>query len=217
MKPQAATVFVVDDDPAICKALTRLVRAAGFDARSFPSSRAFLDQHDPATPGCPSTPGCIVLDVAMPGLNGLELQQALAARGCERPIIFLTGQGDIPMSVQAMKAGAVDFLTKPVHAEQLLAAIRTAVEKDHLACQARAQRESIDQRLATLTQREREVFEHVVAGQLNKRIAADLGTAEKTVKVHRSRVMAKMGVDSLADLVRIAERAGIMPQDDLPR
>jgi FixJ family two-component response regulator len=204
MSAQPATVFVVDDDPAICKALTRLLRAAGLEVLAFPSPEAFLDQHDPAAPGC------LVLDVAMPGLNGLELQAALAASGCERSIIFLTGHGDIPMSVQAMKAGAVDFLTKPIHDEQLLAAIRAAIERDHLARRDCKERKFIEERLATLTPREREVLDHVVAGQLNKQIAADLGTVEKTIKVHRGRVMAKMGVKSLADLVRVTEKAGIL-------
>jgi FixJ family two-component response regulator len=208
MSHQATTLFVVDDEDAIRRALTRLLRAVGFDVRCFSSAQAFLEQHDP------DAPGCVLLDVAMPDLNGLELQQTLAAQGCERQIIFLTGHGSIPLSVQAMKAGAVDFLTKPIDDHQLLAAIRTAMEKDAAGRRARAERDSIVQRLATLTHREREVFEHVVAGQLNKRIAADLGTVEKTIKVHRGRVMAKMGVDSLADLVRVAERAGIVPKDN---
>jgi FixJ family two-component response regulator len=205
MTSEPAVVFVVDDDPAIRKALARLLRAAGFEARSFPSPQAFRDEHDPATPGC------VVLDVALPGLNGLELQEELAASGCPRSIIFITGRGDIPMSVRAMKAGAIDFLTKPIDDEQLLAAIRTALARDRLARRTRAEAESIQERLATLTEREREVLEHVVAGQLNKQIAGDLGTVEKTIKVHRGRVMAKMGVGSLAELVRLAERAGIIP------
>jgi FixJ family two-component response regulator len=206
MSAEPATVFVVDDEEAIRKALARLLRAAGLEVRAFPSPQAFLEEHDP------DTPGCVVLDVAMPGLNGLELQAALAASGCQRSIIFLTGKGDIPMSVQAMKAGAVDFLTKPVHDEQLLAAIRTAIERDRLSRREGAERKSIEERLATLTPREREVLQHVVAGQLNKQIAVDLGTVEKTVKVHRGRVMAKMGVTSLAELVRVAERARILDQ-----
>jgi FixJ family two-component response regulator len=205
MTAEAAVVFIVDDDPAICRALTRLLRAAGFAARSFLSPQEFLETHDPATPGC------VILDVALPGLNGLELQEALATSGCARSIIFITGQGDIPMSVRAMKAGAVDFLTKPVDDKLLLAAIRTAIDRDRLARRARADSEFVAQRLATLTHREREVLEHVVAGQLNKEIARDLGTVEKTIKVHRARVMAKMGVQTLADLVRVAERIGIAP------
>jgi FixJ family two-component response regulator len=154
-----------------------------------------------------------LLDVAMPGISGLELQEALVASGNDRAIVFLTGHGDIPKSVQAMKAGAVDFLTKPIDDEKLLAAVRVAVEKDTRARELRAQRESVEQRIATLTHREREVLEHVVSGQLNKQIATDLGTVEKTIKVHRARVMAKMGVTSLAELVRLAEQAGITPAE----
>ena len=205
MTTEPDIVFVVDDDPTIRKALTRLLRAGGFEARTFASPQAFLEQHDPAAPGC------VVLDVLMPGLGGLELQQALAASGCVRSIIFITGRGDIPTSVRAMKAGAVDFLTKPIDAEQLLPAVRTALARDRQARRAHDELAAIARRLATLTEREREVLEHVVAGQLNKQIAGDLGTVEQTIKVHRGRVMAKMGVHSLAELVRVAERAGIAP------
>ena len=144
----------------------------------------------------------------MPGLNGLELQQALIAGGHELAIVFLTGHGDIPMSVQAMKRGAVDFLTKPVNDDDLLKAVRVAIEKDRLQRQARAEVADIQQRLATLTPREREVLQHVITGQLNKQIAADLGTVEKTIKVHRARVMEKMKVRSVAELVHLAERVG---------
>ena len=196
-------VFVVDDDPAVLKSLSRLLRSARLDVATFSSPREFLERHDP------SAPGCCVLDVAMPGLNGLELQEALTAKGSELPIIFLTGHGDIPMSVQAMKRGALDFLTKPVHDEDLLKAVYVAIEKDRLQRQTRAEVTEIQQRLATLTPREREVMEHVISGQLNKQTAADLGTVEKTIKVHRARVMEKMKVQSLAELVRLAERAGI--------
>jgi FixJ family two-component response regulator len=201
----APTVFVIDDDPSVLRALTRLLTAAGFPARAFASPAAFLEQHDPATPGC------LVLDLALPGLDGLQLQQALTASGCARPIVFITGRGDIPTSVRAMKAGAVDFLTKPVDDEDLLAAVRNAVEMDRLARAAQAELDAFKQRLATLTPREREVLAHVVAGRLNKQIAADLGTVEKTIKVHRARVMEKMAAPSLAGLVRIAERLGIAP------
>ena len=198
-----ATVFVVDDDPAVLKSLSRLLRSARLDVATFSSPREFLERHDP------SAPGCLVLDVAMPGLNGLELQEALTAKGSELPIIFLTGHGDIPMSVQAMKRGAVDFLTKPVNDEDLLKTVHVAIEKDRLQRQQRAEVAEIQQRLATLTPREREVLGHVIAGQLNKQTAADLGTVEKTIKVHRARVMEKMKVQSVAELVRLAERAGI--------
>ncbi len=203
MNDETPTVFLVDDDPSILRALTRLLRAGGHEVSAFRSPRDFLAQHDPAVPGC------VVLDLAMPGLNGLELQTALAASGCQRPLIFVSGHGDVPSSVRAMKAGAIDFLTKPVSEEILLAAIERAIGRDRLMRQSRAELQAIGERLNRLTPREREVLQHVVAGQLNKQIAADLGTVEKTVKVHRSRVMEKMGVRSLADLVRMAERIGI--------
>jgi FixJ family two-component response regulator len=150
-----------------------------------------------------------VLDVAMPGLNGLELQQGLIASGHERPIVFLTGHGDIPMSVQAMKRGAVDFLTKPVNDDDLLQAVRAAIEKDRRQRQTVAEVEEIQQCLTTLTPRERQVLEHVITGHLNKQIAADLGTVEKTIKVHRGRMMEKMKVHSVAELVHLTERVGI--------
>jgi FixJ family two-component response regulator len=199
------TVFMVDDDPAVLKALTRLLHAAGLAAQSFDSPEVFLMQHDPATPGC------VVLDICMPNLGGLALQQALTASGFERFIVFITGHGDIPTSVQAMKDGAVDFLVKPFHDEDFLAAVRCAIARDQSARTTRAWLQSIRRRLATLTPREREVLHHVVAGRLNKQIAADLGTVEKTIKVHRSRVMEKMAVASLAELVRVAVRIGLGP------
>jgi len=197
------TIFIVDDDPGVLKGLSRLLRAARLDVLAFSSPQEFLARHDPRAPGC------LVLDVAMPGLNGLELQAALGARGSAVPIIFLTGHGDIPMSVQAMKRGAADFLTKPVNDEELLKAVRLALEKDRVGRQERAEIEAIKQRLATLTPREREVMEHVISGQLNKQTAADLGTVEKTIKVHRARVMQKMQVQSVAELVRLAEKVGV--------
>jgi FixJ family two-component response regulator len=147
----------------------------------------------------------------MPGLDGIELQTALKAGGVERPVIFITGVGDIPVTVQAMKAGAVDFLTKPVKSRQLLAAVALAAEKEAQAIELRSELASINDRISKLTPREREVLTHVVAGRLNKQIAADLGTVEKTIKLHRGRMMQKMGVRTVADLVRIAERAGIRP------
>ena len=197
MTASEATVFLVDDDPSVLKGLERLLRAAGFAVRGFTSPEAFLEQHDSAVPGC------AVLDLAMNGLSGLELQRGLAARGGDRPVIFLTGRGDIAASVRAMKAGATDFLTKPVATEDLVAAVRLGIEKDRQARAARAGLEAIERRLATLTPREHEVLRLVVAGRLNKQIAADLGTAEKTVKVHRGRMMAKMGIRSVAELVRM--------------
>ncbi len=194
------TVFIVDDDPVVLKSLSRLLRATRFTVVTFGSPQEFLEQHNP------HIPGCLVLDVAMPGLNGLELQEALRVKGSAIPIIFLTGHGDIPMSVQAMKGGALDFLTKPVRDEDLLKAVEAALEKDRIERQSRAELDDIEKRLATLTPREREVLTHVVSGQLNKQIAYDLGTVEQTVKVHRARVMEKMKVNSVAELVRLTER-----------
>lgn len=202
------TVFIVDDDPAVLRALGRLLAAARYRTRTFGSPEEFLTRHDPAEPGC------AVFDVAMPDVDGLELQQLLFDSGIERPIIFVTGQGDIPTSVRAMKAGAVDFLTKPVSADALLAAVARARALDSQSRQARSETASIEARLATLTPREREVFTHVVAGRLNKQIAGDLGTVEKTIKVHRGRMMTKLGVRTVQDLVRLAERAGIRPETE---
>ena len=197
------TVFIVNDDAAVLKSLARLLRSARLDVLAFGSPQEFLERHDPRAPGC------LVLDLAMPGLNGLELQAALMAKGSTIPIIFLTGHGDIPTSVQAMKRGALDFLTKPVKDDDLLQSVKAAIEKDRTARQARAELDDIQARLATLTQREREVLIHVVSGQLNKETAAELGIVEKTIKVHRARVMEKMKVDSVVELVRLTERAGI--------
>lgn len=194
------TVFIVDDDPAVVKSLSRLLRASHFNVVTFGSPQEFLERYDPYTPGC------LVLDVAMPGLNGLELQNALSVKGSPIPIIFLTGHGDIPMSVQAMKGGALDFLTKPVHDNDLLKAVEAGLEKDRIERQSRTEMHDIQERLATLTPREREVLTHVVSGQLNKQIANDLGTVEQTIKVHRARVMEKMKVNSVAELVRLTER-----------
>jgi FixJ family two-component response regulator len=205
MTPSDFTVFLVDDDAGVLKAMSRLVGALGYAVRAFSSPQQFLDAHDPAIAGC------AVLDVAMPELDGLELQQALTLGGCERPIIFVTGRGDIPTSVRAMKAGAVDFLTKPVKESELMAALGRAVEREQGVRQARAELLSVRQRLASLTPRELEVLTHVIAGRLNKQIAGDLGTVEKTVKVHRGRVMEKLAVRSVADLVRLADRAGVRP------
>ena len=203
MSSPLPTIFIVDDDPAVRKSLSRLLRAALLNVVSFGSPREFLEQHDARAPGC------LVLDVAMPGLNGLELQEVLAKNGSALPIIFLTGHGDIPMGVQTMKRGALDFLTKPVNDEDLLKAVRAALEKDRVARLARAELAELQARLDSLTPREREVMEHVVSGQINKQTAADLGTVEKTIKVHRARVMEKMKVQSLAELVRLAEKLGI--------
>jgi FixJ family two-component response regulator len=203
MTETAFTVYLVDDDSGVLKALARLLQARGYAVRPFTSPQAFLADHDA------SVAGCAVLDVSMPDLDGLELQQELTTQGSQRPIIFLTGQGDIPTSVRAMRAGAIDFLTKPVSDADLLAAIANAEREDGEIRSANASLNSIKARLETLTPRELEVMKHVVTGQLNKQIAGDLGTVEKTVKVHRGRVMSKLGIRSVADLVRLAEKAGI--------
>jgi FixJ family two-component response regulator len=205
MSQAASTVFIVDDDASVLKSLSRLVRSAKLSSVAYSSPREFLDRYDP------QTPGCLVLDVAMPGLDGLQLQQALTAKGSEIPIIFLTGHGDIPMSVRAMKHGAIDFLTKPVNADDLLKAIRVAMERDQASRQTRAELDDIRQRESTLTPRELEVMQCMVSGASNKRIARFLSIAEKTVKVHRARVMEKMAVRSMAELVRLCSAAGIAP------
>jgi len=201
------TVFIVDDDDSVTSALSRLMRVKGYDARSYTSPREFLARHDL------TVPGCAIFDVAMPGLNGLELQHALTIGDSHRPIIFITGKGDISMTVRAMRAGAIDFLTKPVNNEDLLGAITRAEEQDTRSRRARAELAAIQAKIATLTPRERDVLAHVVTGQLNKQIAYDLGTVEKTVKFHRSSMMKKLGVCSVADLVRLAAKVGI-PQSE---
>ncbi len=201
--PPSPTVFVVDDYAPVRSAVSRLLRAAGFAVAAFASPEKFLAQYDP------HTPGCLVLDLDMPAVHGLELQRILATKGSVLPIIFLTGHGDIPKSVRAMKRGASDFLTKPVNDKDLLAAVRVAIERDALGRREQAKLSEICARLDTLTPREREVLEHVVAGKLNKQTAGDLGVTEATIKMHRARVMAKMKVQAVADLVRLAERCGI--------
>lgn len=199
-----AAVFLVDDDPSVLKALTRLVTAVGYDARPYPSPASFLTRHDP------DIPGCAVLDVSLPGLSGLDLQSALkSSEGVVRPVIFVTGLGDVPTGVRAMKEGAIDYLTKPIDEPALLSAIETAVERDRQLRQEHNETRELAARYKDLTAREREVLAHVVAGQLNKQIAADLGVAEKTVKLHRGRVMSKMKVRSVAELVRISARLGL--------
>ncbi len=207
MSEDSPTVFVVDDDPSVLKGLSRLLRSAGWQEVTYDSPDAFLRQYDPAAPGC------LVLDVAMPGVDGLELQRRLVDAGCPLPIVFITGHGDIPTSVRAMRAGALNFLSKPVNDDDLLAAVEEAVETDRVARRAQRDMALVRERLATLTPREREVLEQVVAGKLNKQIAGDLGTVEKTIKVHRARVMEKMGARSLAELARMGERLGIGAPD----
>jgi FixJ family two-component response regulator len=203
-------VYLLDDEPEMVKALTRLLRAKQFEVRGFTSVHAFLA-------GCqPSDTACLVLDVAMPELNGIELQRRLTHRGILIPIIFLTGHGDIPMSVRAIKAGATDFLTKPVDAVELVRAVRAALETARTRHQTIVENAALASRLATLTPREREVMEHVVTGRLNKQIAADLGTGEQNIKLHRAHVMQKLAVESLADLVRVAERLGVGKRQQPP-
>ncbi len=197
-------VYLVDDDPGVLKALSRLLRAKGYDVRAYSSPVVFLEEHDVAVPGC------AVLDVSMPGLDGLVLQHALAVtNGFHRPVVFVTGKGDIPTSVSAMKAGAIDFLTKPVKDVDLFEAISRAEARDTESRGLHSELESMQAKVDTLTPREREVLTHVVAGRLNKQIAGDLGTVEKTIKVHRSRMMKKLSIRTVADLVRMAEKLSL--------
>jgi len=197
-------IYIVDDDADVRKALSRLLRSAGYTTRVFSSAGEFLVSGEARF-----SAGCIILDLAMPGLNGLELQEHLAASDCHRPIIFLTGNGDISKTVRAMKAGAVNFLTKPVDDGELLKAVEEALCVDVSVRAERSSRHSASEKLDTLTPRERQVFEKVVAGRLNKQIAAELGIVEKTIKVHRSRMMRKMNATSVVDLVHLASLAGV--------
>ena len=203
MREPDPVVFVVDDDSSLRHALTNLLRSVGLRVETFGSAREFL-----AGPR-PDAPGCVVLDVRLPGLSGLDLQRELAAAQIDLPIIFITGYGDIPMTVQAMKAGAVEFLTKPFRDQDLLDAIQQALERDRVAWRQRAALAAVRQCYDRLTPREREVMRLVVAGWLNKQIAADLGTSEIMVKVHRGQVMRKMQAASVADLVRMAAQLRI--------
>jgi FixJ family two-component response regulator len=202
-KPHEPTVFVVDDDAGVRKAVTRLLRAAGYRAEAYASAQELAGHVDP------TRAGCLILDLSMPKIGGLELQGLLREEGCALPIVFLTGHGDVAASVAAMKAGAVDFLMKPARAPRLLAAVQEALARDVEARYERERHAQAGSRLATLSPREREVLELVVSGRLNKQIAGELGTTEKTIKVHRARAMVKMGATSLADLVRVAQLAGV--------
>lgn len=205
MNGPGATVHIVDDDASLRKSLARLLKTHGYATEVFENAAAFL------AADLAGRAGCIVLDLHMPGLDGLKLQERLVAEECTMPIIFLTGRGDIPSSVRAMKAGAADFLTKPVDEEPLLQAIGKALVENRRRNEERAQVDAIRRRVAALTGREHEVMRHLITGALNKQIGSDLDIAEKTVKVHRGRVLEKMGVSSIAELVRLCALAGVAP------
>jgi RNA polymerase sigma factor (sigma-70 family) len=194
---QPPVVFVVDDDPSVRSSLKFLMSSVGLQVESFDSADALLQRK------LPDAPSCLVLDVRLRGLSGLDFQRELAARNCHMPIIFITGHGDIPMSVRAMKAGAVEFLTKPFRDQDLLDAVRIALEKDRERCERKREVSDLKERFNSLTPREQEVISMVVSGKLNKQIADQLGTAENTVKVHRSRAMEKMHAQSVAELVKM--------------
>jgi len=198
-----AIIAIVDDDPSVRRGLQRLIRSAGWKAETFATAQEFLAR--PRT----EAPSCLVLDLQLPGLSGLDLQKRMAESGLETPIVFLTGHGNIPASVQAMKAGAIEFLTKPVDEQDLLKAIQEAIERDQRTRHQHADMRELRGRYESLTPREQEVMQQVIAGLLNKQIAAELQITEDTVKFHRGHIMRKMHADSLADLVRMAEKLGI--------
>jgi FixJ family two-component response regulator len=205
MSSECPMVFVVDDDVSIREALRNLLRSVGLQVKTFDTAQQFMAD------GRPDTPGCLVLDVRLPGLSGLDLQRELAKAGIDIPIVFITGHGDIPMSVRAMKAGAVEFLTKPFRDQDLLDAVQDAIARDREARAQWRQTQELRTRYDSLTAREREVMILVVRGLMNKQIAGELGTTEATVKLHRGRVMHKMQAGSLADLIRMAEGLEVQP------
>ena len=202
-KAPSQLVFVIDDDASMRDAISRLLQAVGLTVQTFASAKEFLNKK------LPDVPACVVLDVRLPGLSGLDLQREMVERGIHIPVIFITGHGDIPMSVQAMKAGAVEFLTKPFRDQDLLDAVRSGIQLDRKARKERAELAELREGHQQLTQREREVMSFVVTGLLNKQIALRLGTSEKTIKIHRSHVMQKMHADSLAELVTMSQKLGI--------
>jgi len=201
------TVFVVDDDPSVRRSTERLVRSMGFNVQTFATAKEFRER------ARIESPSCLVLDVHLPGSSGLDLQQELVQAGVQIPIIFITGRGNIPMSVRAMKGGAVEFLTKPTRSQDLLTAIRAAIERARAAHQARRQLDALRERYARLTAREREVMTLVVAGRLNKQIASEVATTERTIKFHRAHIMEKMEAESVADLVRMAGQLDLAAGD----
>ena len=201
MNAPGEIIHLVDDDPAVLRAVGRLLRSAGYAVQSYSSAAGFMAGYEP------DAPGCLILDVSMPGTSGLDLQDWLVRTRSLLPLVFLSGCDHVPSSVQAMKGGAVDFLTKPVDEAELLGAVNAALQRGRLLRRKQSDRAGVQALLSTLTTREREVFDHLLTGQLNKQIAADLGTVEKTIKVHRARVLRKLGVTSIAELVHLAERA----------